>query len=195
MTRDENGHDGGEGGEPTSGYGEPSDISGLAPLRWRLASGKLPLYERHLRSLCAYGFSAPLASWVRTRLEWTFDNGMLDEPDGVLVLSVNDKDLVDITSEPARDVPDDVASQGVIWTVCDGDLIYLSDELVDATATLTRDLASTLGYTVRGAADDDGDPTETFITCDEFGIVCCDDAPGPVARRMVECFDKLWSLD
>lgn len=159
--------------------------------RWKLVDGKLPLYERHLRSLRLDGVSAPLCSWIRSRLEWTFDNSRVENPDGVLCLAWQDDDTVELTDEPSRPLPS-IVPDGLAWTVY-GDVVVPASEPLSATGTLTRDLCATLGYTVSDAPVAGAEPTEAFMTSDEFGFVTVG-SEGPVASRMHICFDKLWSL-
>lgn len=163
----------------------------IATYRWRLVGGKLPLYERHIRSMAHRDLGPAMMSWVRTRLEWTLDNLAFEHPDGVIEVTLDTDDGLDMTVEDAREYPAGEAV-GQRWDVY-GDVLIPDGEPVDATQTLVRDLAKTLHYTV---ADEpgDGDPTETFYVSDEFGAVAFDDA-GPVTRKMIECFDKLWSRE
>jgi len=160
--------------------------------RWKLVDGKLPLYERHLRSLAADGVGAPLCSWIRSRMEWTFDNRRIENLDGVLCLVWRDDDTVDITDEPARELPDDLDGIGLVWTVY-GDRVVPATEPLMATETLTRDLCNTLGFEVVATAPADAEPTEAFITSDEFGFIAIG-GEGPVCERLSGCFEKLWSL-
>lgn len=160
--------------------------------RWKLVDGKLPLYERHLRGLQLDGVSAPLCSWIRSRLEWTFDNSRVKNPDGVLCLVWQDDDTVDLADEPSRSLPSTV-SDGLLWTVY-GDVVVPASKPCSATGTLTRDLCTTLGYTVSDVPVEGAEPTEAFITSDEFGLVPVG-PEGPIASKMHGCFDRLWSLD
>jgi len=173
--------------------------------RWRLVNGTLPLYERHLRSLRTFGMSVPLESWIRTRLEWTLDNLVSDNPDGVLCIDVSDDEMVTIHIDPARSAPrlsfdgavvegdgdysDD--SLGQPWTF-DGTRLVHHGPVLSATNTLTRDLARTLGYTVVEGdemASADGDE-ERFRVSDEFYLMPQGE-PGKVTERLAACFDKL----
>jgi hypothetical protein len=176
--------------------------------RWRLQSGKLPLYERHMRSLGSFGILTPLESWIRTRLEWTLDNMVAENPDGVLCIDVQDDEMVTITVVGARPEPrltfagelvgpdgvytDDALGQ--CWSY-DGVRVVHYGPVLTATNRLARDLAKTLGYTVEEAAvddvpvGDDGDE-ERFRVSDEFYVIPQGEA-GVFTRRLSACFDKL----
>ena len=175
--------------------------------RWRLCNGKLPLYERHLRSFRTFGMSTPLESWIRARLEWTLENMVSDNPNGVLCIDVDGEEMVTIKVEPARKVPKlafsgellDVDEEytadslGQPWSSGAGKLVHYGPVL-SATNTLTRDLVKTLGYDVEEAAAEEaftrGDDEERFRISDEFYVVPQGEA-GSVTNRMTQCFDKL----
>lgn len=174
--------------------------------RWRLCNGKLPLYERHLRSLRTFGMSTPLESWIRARLEWTLENMVSDNPNGVLCIDVDGEEMVTMTIVPARKAPklafsgelvdtDDEYTDDAIgqpWS-SKGDKLVHYGPVLSATNTLTRDLAKTLGYHVEEAAAEEAftkDDDERFRISDEFYVVPQGDA-GLVTTRMSECFDKL----
>ncbi len=64
--------------------------------RWRLAYGKLPLENRHLRALSqrvvnGSHVSAQLIAWAKQHIEWTLTDGSFDCPNGVLMLVVDDQ--------------------------------------------------------------------------------------------------------
>lgn len=193
---------------------KPAQINKEFPhFRWRLAGGKLPLYERHLRSLPRYGVSAPLQAWIRSRLEWTIENMTSEHPNGVLCIQVEDEDRVTVTVAPAREAPkagcelEALKEYGNVWFVSDGALTPY-EEPRTATDTLVRDLAKTLGYLVLETVqtesassaccatvcyENPGD--ELFLVSDEFGVVPQGNVIGPITQRMVECFDKLWTVE
>ena len=167
-------------------------------IRWKLAGGTLPLYERHLRSLVAFGYPSPLCSWIRTRLEWSIENQTVDNPEGVVHIFVNDKDEVDVRIEAARDISELADDECTCWEVrghAGGTQVLVPlTEPLDAAATLLRDLASTLGLEVV-YADRAGEfevVQERFRTSDEFGFIV-DEPSGPVSTKMAACFDKLWA--
>ena len=59
--------------------------------RWRLASGGLPMENRHLRALSkrvvnGQAVSTQLVAWAKQHIEWTLRDGSALNPDGVLVL-------------------------------------------------------------------------------------------------------------
>lgn len=64
--------------------------------RWRLAHGKLPLENRHLRALSqrvvnGAHVSAQLIAWAKQHIEWTLADGSFTCPNGVLMLVVDDQ--------------------------------------------------------------------------------------------------------
>ena len=63
--------------------------------RWRLANGKLPLENRHLRALSARRtnnnlVTTGLIAWAKQHIEWTLAEGSAAHPDGVLMLVVDE---------------------------------------------------------------------------------------------------------
>ena len=82
-----------EAGAPEEGRPEEGFELGTPALvcRWRLAGGRLPLENRHLRAFAARGASIPLVSWAKQHIEWTLADGAAAEPDGVLMIVVDDQ--------------------------------------------------------------------------------------------------------
>lgn len=158
--------------------------------RWRYTNKTIHLYERRLRSLGLFNVGPAVQAWVRSRLEWVRDNKFYEMPDGVIVLTIDPEGMVDIQQEELPPLPQEVP--GTLWSVRDG-VLRTAEEPRHAADTLVRDLATTLGHEVEWApasTDDD----EAFVVSDEFGIVPVGGADGPVTQRLVECFDKLWTL-
>ena len=63
--------------------------------RWRLSGGMLPMANRHLRALAARSLggvpvSTQLVAWAKQHIEWTLADGTRRDPDGVLMLVVDD---------------------------------------------------------------------------------------------------------
>lgn len=159
--------------------------------RWRYANKEIQLYERRLRSLRNYNIGPAVQAWVRSRLEWVRDNRLYEKPDGVIVLSIDPEGDVDIQLEDAQ--PPARGSGGTMW-VANGSLLsaVLPDgELKTAADTLLRDLAQTLGYHVNVVPQPPEVLDEAFIVSDEFGAVPM--KPGPTARKMQECFEKIYA--
>lgn len=84
-----------EGSAPREGSPAPEQGFELGTpvlvCRWRLAGGRLPLENRHLRAFAARGASMPLVSWAKQHIEWTLEDGATDNPDGVLMIVVDDQ--------------------------------------------------------------------------------------------------------
>ena len=164
--------------------------------RWRYTNKTIHLYERRLRSLAAFNVGPAVQAWVRSRLEWVRDNKFYDMPSGVIVLSIDPEGEVDITQEPLRDAPAFTRggdAPGTLWYAKDG-LVYTKAAVCHAADTLVRDLCKTLGFEMADTPIEQ-DGVEVFAVSDEFGIVACEDARGPVVQKLSECFDKLWTLD
>lgn len=168
--------------------------------RWRYANKAIPLYERRLRSLAAFNVGPAVQAWVRSRLEWVRDNKLYELPDGVIVLTIDPEGMVEVTLEELAPAPaftrsmletDDVP--GTPWAARDGKL-YVRESSARAADTLVRDLATTLGYEIiEGELPLDG--AEVFAVSDEFGIIALEETRGQVTDRLIECFDRLWTLN
>lgn len=177
-------------------------------LRWRLAGGKLPMRERHLRSLKALGIDGPMQSWVRTRVEYVLDNHAAEHPDGALHLVIAPDDKVTFSVEPLRELPAlsaadvDVVSGSVagiddatVWLAGEKCLTAAApDGVVSAMDTTLCDLATTLGYTVqaRAVAADEVQGAELFVTTDEHGVVPVEGCSGEQAAKFAELLSRLW---
>ena len=73
--------------------------------RWRLASGRLPLENRHLRALGRRSVnqapvSTQLIAWAKQHIEWTLRDGSATNPDGVLMLIIDDGGQAAMTVGP-----------------------------------------------------------------------------------------------
>ena len=73
--------------------------------RWRLASGRLPLENRHLRALSRRVLddepvSAQLIAWAKQHVEWTLREGSAENPNGVLMLIVDEEGQAAMTVGP-----------------------------------------------------------------------------------------------
>ena len=73
--------------------------------RWRLASGRLPLENRHLRALSRRVLddepvSPQLIAWAKQHVEWTLREGSAENPNGVLMLIVDEEGQAAMTVGP-----------------------------------------------------------------------------------------------
>ena len=73
--------------------------------RWRLASGRLPLENRHLRALSRRVLddepvSPQLVAWAKQHVEWTLREGSAENPNGVLMLIVDEEGQAAMTVGP-----------------------------------------------------------------------------------------------
>ena len=207
--------------QPDFTLGKPSLVC-----RWRLASGKLPLENRLLRALQMRrvngGFLTPeFIAWVKQQLEWSLAKGAAGQPDGVLMLVVDEEGRAALSVGPyeplkrrtlatlsrrAVGAVDEALGTGVapesIWIVRDGALVCGIDEGTHASGAsmLVGDLAKTLGIpwgrVNRLAADlvnrrSSVDYDEVFLVSDEHGVVQATDAAGPMSTRLVEGYARL----
>ena len=220
----------GIGFRPDSGASAEADSEGfelgkpVIVCRWRLASSTLPLANRHLRALSAREVeggrvSTQLIAWAKQHIEWTLDDGTRDNPDGVLLLVVDEEGRAAMSSGPYRPLPEltasalarralDAAREGertgvapeTLWIVRGGSLVAGIDEGARASgaAGLVADLAGTLGIPVareddlaRRVIDGVATGDEAFLVSDEHGVVGASDAPGPTAERLAGAYRTL----
>ena len=194
--------------------------------RWRLASGKLPMENRHLRALSkrvvnGHAVSTQLVAWAKQHIEWTLQDGSALNPDGVLMLVLDDKGQAAMTVGPyapiesptasvlanraldaAREAEETGVAPETLWVVRGDTLICGMDASAEASGavTLVRDLANTVGIAVaceEGVAQALLAGTlaydEAFLVSDEHGIVCAADATGPRGTKLAEGYARLLS--
>lgn len=192
--------------------------------RWRLSNRKLPLENRHMRALVARtanGDQIPveLMAWAKQHIEWTLEQGAADNPNGTLMLIVDDQGRAAMTVGPYVPLEDvtlsglvrradraqaEAAKTGVapetLWTVMDNELVWDPGEerSPSGSASLVLHLAQTLGIDVRtwqGLSDAVTtravDIDEAFLVSDEHGIVPASDADGPYGRRLALGYQRL----
>ncbi len=197
----------------------PEDLFAGQPIietRWRLQNGALPLKNRHMRAFRARGVSNGLDSWARQHVEWTLGDGSYDEPNGVLVLDVDDKGRAVMCIEPFEPLPaltaallldrvsdavDEAVEPEVLWLVHDGALVALTDgaKQLSGVNSLVVDLAKTLhlnpslvghAHAARDVAQLAG-ADECFMASDEFGIVPASDHAGETCARFAAYYETL----
>jgi hypothetical protein len=149
--------------------GEPALVC-----RWRLAGGRLPMANRHLRALGARridGTTIPLnlVSWAKQHIEWTLAPGAFSDPDGVLMLLI-DHDLhaamtvgpyeglaspdaaclLDRALASAHEADEQGVAPETMWAVADGAVMggIEHGQTASGAATLVGDLLATLDVTV-----------------------------------------------
>lgn len=188
-------------------------------LRWRIVDGRLPLQERHLRSLNPLELTPPLLAWIRSRLEWAVDNLMASNTNAVLCLAVNPQEDVVVSLESLRETPkltsknlvvssaglitgaqvDGQPLDGVVWLECGGVLYASAAELTSAVDTLAQDLVRTLGEELIVApvkADAIQQAQAVFVLSNEFGLLPLEiqsESPSPLTQRLKECFATLFT--
>lgn len=192
--------------------------------RWRLASGGLPMENRHLRALSkrvvnGQAVSTQLVAWAKQHIEWTLRDGSALNPDGVLMIVLDEKGqaamtvgpyepidsptattLADRAIESAREAEETGVAPETLW-VARGDTLVCgmgAAEDASGSATLVCDLANTVGITVtreqgiaQGLLDNTLVYDEIFLVSDEHGIVCASDAAGPRGAKLAEGYERL----
>lgn len=142
--------------------------------RWRLAGGRLPLENRHLRALsrraaAGRAVTSQLISWAKQHIEWTLADGSAQNPDGVLMLVMDAEGRAAMTVGPYEPLADigaqallaraagarrEAGETGVapetLWAVRGGALACSLPEgaAVHGAASLVADLARALGHEV-----------------------------------------------
>ena len=192
--------------------------------RWRLASGGLPMENRHLRALSrrvvnGKAISPQLVAWAKQHIEWTLRDGSALNPDGVLMIVLDDKGQAAMTVGPyepidsptaavlanravesSREAEETGVAPETLWVARGDTLICGMSSAEDASGavTLLCDLANTVGITVaredgvaQGLLNDTLDYDEVFLVSDEHGIVCASDATGPRGTKLAEGYEKL----
>ena len=192
--------------------------------RWRLAGGRLVAQGRHLRALAARSVNgahiAPeLLAWVRQHLEWTLESGSSANPEGVLMIIVDDKGQAAMSVGPYEPLPsttlpdlyyraqgahEEAEATGVapetMWFVRGERLVcdMAAGSPASGVTSLIEDLARTMGMTVErraGACDAAQrglmDFDETFLVSDEHGVVSAEGYAGPRTKRFEESYEKL----
>ena len=191
--------------------------------RWRLANKKLPLENRHMRALVARsvdGKKVPTAlmAWAKQHIEWTLEQGAADNPNGTLMLILDDQGRAAMTVGPYLPLQDvslaglarradrartEGASTGVapetLWVVKDDVLMWDPQETnPSGAASLILHLAKTLGLDVKrwpGVTDAIGSQAlgfdEAFLVSDEHGVVPASDCSGPHGKRFALGYQRL----
>ncbi|OFK25271.1 hypothetical protein [Olsenella sp. HMSC062G07] len=150
--------------------GEPALVC-----RWRLAGGRLPLENRHLRALRrrevgGEPVDVALVAWAKQHVEWTLPAGAARHPDGVLMLVVDTNGQAAMTVGPYEGLPDvtlralgrrarraelEGVETGIspesLWVVFEGTLLWnvASGAMPSGATSLVEDLAHSVGLVVR----------------------------------------------
>ena len=192
--------------------------------RWRLAGCRLPLEGRHLRALGARTangsrVTTELVAWAKQHIEWTLEVGAAENPDGILMLIIDEAGQAAMTVGPfvplakttlaalaarAVEASREARTTGVapeeLWVVCDNAVLWGSSEgtTPSGAATLVRDLLRTLGMTVTrvdGLAemvlDGDTPVDEAFLVSDEYGVVPASDYGRIMGDRLADGYRRL----
>lgn len=157
------------GTEPAFGLSAPAAVC-----RWRIAGGRLPLANRHIRALSRRTvnggrLSPELVAWAKQHVEQTLARGSAEHPDGVLMLVIDTDGRAAMTVGPYKPLDRTTLSElliraalshreaettGVapesIWIAQDDALIWdcERDFSTSGCASLIEELAHTMGIRV-----------------------------------------------
>lgn len=185
--------------------------------RWRLANGGLPLENRHLRAFSQRGVDPALVSWAKQHIEWTLADGAAVNPDGVLMLVVDEegqaamsvgpyKALGDISTnallQRAMQAQTEAAHTGIapetLWAVTAGQITAYLDpaEKLSGATSLVSDLtvAHHMQFTYEAQISDAqtlAAADEVFLVSDEHGVIAAAGKLGTYAKQMAADYQKL----
>ena len=192
--------------------------------RWRLASGRLPLENRHLRALSRRVLddepvSPQLIAWAKQHVEWTLREGSAENPNGVLMLIVDEEGqaamtvgpyeplaamtasgLVDRATAAQQEADETSVAPETLWAVRDGCLVagVAPGQSLSGASSLVEDLAKTVGRPrSRPAAqvyDVSSRPAAAGagVLCSPApAIICATDAAGSIGERLTKDYARL----
>lgn len=193
--------------------------------RWRLYHQALPLLNRHMRALGSrrlggVPLQGALLQWTKQHIEWTLEDGSYDNPEGVLMIVVDDRGQAAMSVGPYKPLDNTGARElairalksrmefeetriapETIWVVQrDGTLLMGAepDERPSGAASLIEDLAKTLGMAVLRVhelasqyLEGSIEAQEVFLVSDEYGVVPARDAAGVTAAKFRAGYAKL----
>lgn len=192
--------------------------------RWRISDGKLPATNRHMRALgkrivSGKPLSKQLLGWVKQHIEWTLADGSHRNPNGVLMLMIDEQGRAAMAVGPYEPLGDCSASALVeraraaeregaqtdvapetFWAA-QGDQLFVnlaSGDALSGSTSLIVNLAETLGIPLERSStlldDYAANPssyTEVFLVSDEHGVVSAADASGKHGQRFAEGWQTL----
>ncbi|MDO4796965.1 MAG: hypothetical protein Q4A01_02985 [Coriobacteriales bacterium] len=196
--------------------------------RWRIYDKRLPMEHRHIRALSARvvngaPVSVELAAWVKQHVEWTLADGAQANPNGVLMIAVDEEgraamslgsyrplervaanDLLLRAQSSWREAEQTGVSPEDLWVVRGDALVWgTSPEFAPSGASsLIDDLARTLGMPVKrdedllaSCAQRGIDADEVFLVSDEHGVVPSSNFAGQRSTKFAASYQKLLSAD
>ncbi len=196
--------------------------------RWRIYNKGLPMENRHIRALSARTVngapvSTGLAAWVKQHVEWTLADGAEGNPNGVLMIAVDEdgkaamslgsyrpldriaaNDLLLRAQNSWREAERTGVSPEDLWLVRGDALVWgTSPEFApSAASSLIDDLARTLGMPVKRdeellatCARKGMHADEVFLVSDEHGVVPASDKAGQRATKFRASYQKLLSAN
>lgn len=185
--------------------------------RWRLANGGLPLENRHLRAFSQRGVDPALVSWAKQHIEWTLADGAAANPDGVLMLVVDEEGQAAMSVGPYKALGDtstnallqramqaqtEAAHTGVapetLWAVAAGQITAYLDptEKLSGATSLVSDLTAAhhMQFTYEAQISDAqtlAAADEVFLVSDEHGVIAAAGKLGTYAKQMAADYQKL----
>lgn len=192
--------------------------------RWRLSAGKLPALNRHMRALGARSvhgkpISKQLVGWAKQHIEWTLQDGSFENPDGTLMLMVDElgraamavgpyealaDTSIEVLAQRARAAEVEASNTNVapetLWAT-KGDTLMVNVAVGDGLAgstSLIVDLAQTLGMPVEyresmldELAAQPAEFTDVFLVSDEHGVVVASDTESDKGKRFADGWQTL----
>ena len=192
--------------------------------RWRLAAGTLLLGNRHIRALArrivnGRPITPELVAWAKQHIEWTLAEGSVENPDGVLLLIVDENGAAAMTVGPyeplartdeaaliaralgsMREQDETDVAPEVLFASADGRLLagVAADAVPCGCMSLVLQLSATLGIPVEYYPDlleSLGNCTleveGLFLASDEHGIVPATDRAGEAGVRLAADYARL----
>ena len=193
--------------------------------RWRLAAGTLLLGNRHIRALARHivngrPITPELVAWAKQHIEWTLAEGSVENPDGVLLLIVDENGAAAMTVGPyeplartdeaaliaralgsMREQDETDVAPETLFAFIGGELLAgtASDAVRGGAASLVLQLAQTLGVPTTFQPDlagllSDGalEADEVFLASDEHGVVPASDRAGAQSERFSASYQRLF---
>ena len=193
--------------------------------RWRLAAGTLLLGNRHIRALArrivnGRPITPELVAWAKQHIEWTLAEGSVENPDGVLLLIVDENGAAAMTVGPyeplartdeaaliaralgsMREQDETDVAPETLFAFIGGELLAgtASDAVRGGAASLVLQLAQTLGVPTTFQPDlagllSDGtlEADEVFLASDEHGVVPASDRAGAQSERFSDSYQRLF---
>lgn len=182
--------------------------------RWRMAKRTVPLLNRHIRALSqrvvnGKPLTTNMLSWAKQHVEWSVCDGSYDDPNGVLMLVIDENGNAAMSVGPYEPLESDGAqtlreraerslreqretgiAPEVLCAVMDGalHLCVPSGASVCGALSLVEQLARTKGIAIERDGDIHALSGALMLVSDEHGVVVASDAPAAEADRQRALF-------